>query len=188
MHGLRQTFGSLFDDEQGFPYIVFVQGAYQINPEIVLWIDVEQFELHWEKGRRLLIQGKKDEAMREFRLAEELYKADYLADEPYEEWTLLRRESLQDTYLNILGKLAESYIQDAEYENCINYCLKILDKDSCREDAYQMMMRCYSRSGLKSRALRWYEICRRTLESELDTAPAPETTHLYRQILNNEPV
>jgi two-component SAPR family response regulator len=188
MHGLRQTFNNLLKKEQSFPYIIFNQGSYQINPKILLWLDVEQFELHWETGRRMQSAGKQDEAMRELKLAEELYKGDYLADEPYEEWTLLRREELHDIYLNILSKLADNYLQNADYENCIAYCFKILDKDNCREDAYQRVMHCYSRLGLRNRALQWYEICRKTIEAELDTEPDQATKSLYRQLLNNTPI
>jgi DNA-binding SARP family transcriptional activator len=188
MHGLRQTFSNFSNKEQNIPYVVFTQGTYQINPEILLWLDVEQFEFHWENGRRLQIKGKENEAMQEFKLAEELYKSDYLADDPYEEWTILRREALLDIYLNILGKLADHYLQNDDYDNCIVCCLKILDKDPCREDAYQRIMRCYYRSGLRSRSLRWYEICCKALKLELDTAPEPDTTRLYHQILDNEPL
>lgn len=188
IHGLRQTFSNLFDMEQNFPYILFTQGTYQINPEILLWLDVEQFELHWEKGRRLQTEGKQNEAIREFKLAEELYKGEYLADDPYEEWTLLRREAFKDIYLNILIKLADYYLTNADYENCLVYCLKILDKDPCREDAYQRIMSCYSRSGLRNRALQWYEICQKAIKAELDTEPDHETTRLYKQLLNNEPI
>jgi len=186
MHGLRQTFSNLFNMEQNFPYIVFTQGKYQLNPEIILWLDVEQFEIHWEKGRRLQKEEKLDEAVNELKLAEELYKGDYLADDLYEEWTLLRREALQDIYLNILSKIADYYLDYIDYENCITYCLKILDKDTCREDAYQRIMRCYSRSGLRNRAIKWYEICRKAIKADLDTEPDIETTRLYYQLLNNE--
>ncbi len=186
MHGLRQTFASLLNMEQSFPYIVYTQGTYQVNPEMLLWLDVEQFEQHWKTGRRLQSEGREAEAMREFKLAEELYKGDYLADDPYEDWTLLRREALQDMYLNILSKMADSYLNSADYESCIMYSLKILDKDSCREDAYQRIMRCYDRLGLRNRALRWYEICRKAIEAELDTTPDKVTCSLYQQLLNNE--
>jgi DNA-binding SARP family transcriptional activator len=188
MHGLRQTLNNLLKKEQNFPSVVFTQGNYQINPKILLWLDVEQFEQHWERGRRLQSAGKLNEAMREFKLAEELYKGDYLVDDPYEEWTLLRREALHDIYLNILSKLTDNYLQNTDYENCIVYCFKILDKDNCREDAYQRVMRCYSRIGLRNRALQWYEICRKTIETELDTEPDQTTMSLYRQLLDNKPI
>ena len=188
MHGLRQTLSYLFDAKQGFPYILFLQGSYRVNPEIELWIDVEQFEQHWVTGRRLEKEGKLAEATREFELAESLYRGDYLEDEPYEEWTLLRREALKDIYLLILSKLADYYMQSADYESCVVYCQKILIKDACREDAYRRLIRCYSRLGNRNRALCWYEICRRTIQAELDTIPDDETTNLYRALLRGEPL
>jgi DNA-binding SARP family transcriptional activator len=188
MHGLRQTFNNLLDKEQNLPYIVYSQGTYQINPDIFLWLDVEQFEQHWQTGRRLQAEGDMNKAMQEFRLAEELYKGEYLEDDPYEEWTLLRREALHDIYLNILSKLAENCLQNADYENCIAYSIKTLDRDNCREDAYQRVMRCYNRLGLRNRALQWYEICRKTIAAQLDTEPDQATVNLYRQLVNNKPV
>ena len=56
------------------------------------------------------------------------------------------------------------------------------------KDAYRQLMRCYSRLGQRNRALRWYEICRRTIQAELDVTPDQETTALYHQLLRNEPI
>jgi DNA-binding SARP family transcriptional activator len=188
MHGLRQTLGSLFNGKESFPYILFLQGSYLINPEVELWVDVQEFEQHRVVGRRLEKEGKLAEAIREFELAEALYRGDYLEDEPYEEWTLLRREALKDTYLIILGKLADHSMELADYESCLMYCQKILAKDPCREDAYRRLMCCYSRLGQRNHALHWYEICCRTIQSELDTTPDRETTILYHRLLRNEPI
>ena len=188
IHGVRQTLNHLFQEATGFPYILFLQGSYLINPEIELWVDVEEFEQHWELGRRLEREGRLGDAVWEFKLAETLYRGDYLEDDPYEEWALLRREALKDIYLAILGKLGDDSAVSADYESCIVYCQRILTKDPCREDAYRQLMRCYSRLGHRNRALRWYEICRQTIQAELDTAPDPETTLLYDQISNRESV
>jgi DNA-binding SARP family transcriptional activator len=185
VHGLRQTLSRLLDKKETIPYILFLQGSYLMSPEVELWVDVEQFERHWAVGRRFEKEGKPDEARREFELAESLYRGDYLEDEPYEEWTLLRREALKDTYVIILGKLADYSIEMADYEGCIVYCQKILAKDPCREDAYRRLMLCHSRLGQRNRALRWYEICRRTVQAELTTSPDRETETLYHKLLNN---
>ncbi len=188
MHGLRQTLSRLFNKKKSIPYILFLQGSYLMNPETELWVDVEEFEQHWVSGRRLEKEGKLSEAIREFELAEALYQGDYLEDEPYEDWTLLRREALKDTYVTVLGKLADHAMKTADYESGIIYCQKILAKDPCREDAYRRLMRCYSWLGQRNRALRWYEICRRTIQAELDATPDRETTALYHQLLRNEPI
>ena len=186
IHSIRQTLSQLFNNKESFPYILFLQGSYLINPEVHLWVDVEDFEQHWERGRRLKREGDLAKAIEEYELAEALYRGDYLEDSPYEEWTLLRREALKDTYLTILGKLADHSLETSDYESCVIYCQKILAKDTCREDAYQRLMRCYSRLGRRNRALRWYEICHRTIQAELDTTPDHETTALYHQLLKNE--
>ena len=151
-------------------------------------MDVEEFERHWLAGRLLEREGKQDDAVREYRMAEALYRGDYLEEEPYEEWALLRRESLKDTYLIILGKLADRSMDSGDYEDCILYCQKIMTKDPCREDAYRRLMRCYSRLGRKNRALRWYQICKKTIQVELDITPDEETNSLYQKVLKNEPI
>lgn len=188
MYGLRQTVSRLLPEKEAFPHVLFLQGSYLTNPEIQLWVDVEEFEKHWILGRRLEKEGKGAEAIQEFEMAEALYRGDYLEDEPYEEWTLLRREALKDMYLIILSKLAEYSMRTADYESHIIYCQKILAKDPCREDAYQWLMCCYSRLGQRNHALRWYEICRRTIQTELDAAPDHQTTALYQSLLRDEPI
>lgn len=188
IHGIRQTLGRLFDNKGSFPYVHFLQGSYLMNPEVELWVDVENFEQHWIRGRHLERGGDLPKAIKEYELAEALYRGEYLEDEPYEEWTLHRREALKDTYLTILGKLADHTLETIDYESCISYCQKILAKDPCREDAYQRLMRCYSRLGQRNRALRWYEICCRTIQTELDTTPQHETTTLHDQLLRAKPI
>jgi DNA-binding SARP family transcriptional activator len=186
VYSLKRILNDLLGHQKNFPCILSGQGSYVLNPEIALWLDVEQFEKHWARGRRLEREGNLIAAIREFELAEALYQGDYLEDEPYDEWTLLRRETLKDTYLMILSKLAHHALETNDYENCVIYCQKMLAKDACCEDMYRHLIRCYSRLGNKHRSLRWYEICCQTMRAELDMAPDRETTALYHQLLTNE--
>ncbi|MFC2069367.1 BTAD domain-containing putative transcriptional regulator [Chloroflexota bacterium] len=183
MYGLRQTLNRLFNTSGSFPYILFLQGSYLINPDIDLHLDIEDFEKYWNTGRHLEREDRLAEAIHEYESAEALYHGDYLQDEPYEEWTLLRREALKDTYIIILGKLADYAMETTDYESSIIYCQKILARDPCREDTYRRLMRCYSHMGQRNRALRWYEICHQSIHTELDTTPEQETTTLYHQLL-----
>jgi DNA-binding SARP family transcriptional activator len=186
IHSLRKTINRLLGSRDSSFCILYIQGGYMVNPDIEIWFDVEEFERHWTAGRRLERAGNASGAVVEFELAEALYRGDYLEDFPYDEWTLLRREILKDTYLIILGKLADYYLDAGDYENCIIYCQKIMAKDPCREDTYRRLIRCYSRLGNKNRSLRWYELCCQTMLSELDINPDQETVNLYYQLLKNE--
>ncbi len=188
IYSLRQTLPGHKADSRVSQLILFSEGQYRINPEVELWVDVSEFEHHWLTGRNLEKQGKKEEAIREFRLAEELYKGDYLEEDRYAEWTLLQREALRDTYLAILNKLASNSFDTADYEGCILYSQKILLKDVCHEEAYRWLMRCYSRLGNPHRARQWHKVCADTLKKELDTVPDGKTTDLYRRLLTQESI
>jgi DNA-binding SARP family transcriptional activator len=185
---LRQTLLGHQADSRVSQLILFSEGQYLINPEAELWVDVNEFEYHWLNGRNLEKKGKKEEAIREFCLAEELYRGDYLEEDRYAEWTLLQREALKDTYLAILNKLANSSFDVADYESCIIYSQKILLKDVCHEEAYRWLMRCYSRLGNSRRARQWYEVCAKALKKELDTVPDDKTADLYRRLLSKESI
>ena len=176
------------DSESKYPFVRFSEARYMLSPKLELWVDIDDFEHVWTAGQGLEKQGDTEGAARQYQLATELYRGDYLEDEPYAEWTLLRREALKDTYLAILGRLANISYEVDDYENCIMHCQKILAKDCCHEEAYRWLIRCHSRLGQRHRAQQWYHVCTATLKRELDTTPARETISLYRQLLNQDPL
>lgn len=188
VYSLRQTLSANEQGSQALPFVLFSAGQYLINPEVEVWVDIDQFEHYWLTGRNLEKDGRTDEAIREYCLAEELYRGDYLEDDPYAEWTLLRREALKDTYLTVLGKLANSFFKTTDYESCILYSQKILAKDPCQEEAYRWLIRCYSRLGQRHRAYQWYNGCVTMLKRELDTTPDRQTIALYHQLLHQDPI
>jgi DNA-binding SARP family transcriptional activator len=180
---LRHILSSEILDNIIEPIILFSEGQYLINPKIDLWVDIDQFEHHWLAGRALEKSKRTEEAIKEYRLAEELYRGDYLEDDLYAEWTLLTREVLKDTYLTILSKLANYSFQTGDYESCIFYSQKILAKDMCQEEAYRWLIRCYGSLGQPHRARQWYGVCVSNLRKELDVVPDCKTAALYSQLL-----
>ena len=186
LHALRQALEPC--DVHGHDYVIFDGGNYLLNPEVRLRVDAEEFTAHFEAGRRLERQRQLAEAMAQYELAEAIYRDDYLVEDLYEDWTLVRREELKDQYLMVLAKLADYCIQRGDAEGCIIYCHKILQKDPCREDAYRRLMRCYAQLGQRSQALHWYDLCVRTLRQELDVAPFEQTRHLYERIVAGKEV
>jgi len=182
IHSLRLNLAELSPALAGQPIILFSEGSYRLNPDVDISIDVEEFEKHRATGRRLEKERRLSDAMAEFEKAERLYRGDYLEDEPYEEWTLLKRETLKDNYLIILSKLADYSLKTFSYEDCLAYSQKILTRDPCREDAYRNLMYCHLRLNQKNRALRWFDICCQKIKTELDAAPEKETLELGRSI------
>jgi len=185
---LREALGSACGRPGTDSWVLYRGGSYLLNPEVDLWVDVEQFESHWQAGRQLEKEARVDEAVSEFESAVKLYGGDYLEDDLYEDWTLLHREGLKDTYLAMLGRLADHSLRTADYHGCIAYCQKILLKDHCREDAFQRLICCHSRLGQRNRAITWYRLCEATVRSELGIEPSAPTVRLYQRLLGDEHV
>ena len=191
VYALRQTIGSVsvetgHNGKNFCSLLLSSERKYALNPEIELWVDAEEFHHHWLNAQSLEKKGKSMQAVSEYGMAENLYRGDYLEDDLYEDWTLLQREALKDIYLSVVAKLADEAFRAEDLQECIAYCQKILAKDSCREDTYRQLMRCYSRLGQRHRALRWYELCAQTLKRELDFAPDNQTAELYQKLLRQE--
>lgn len=184
LHGLRQAFRSL-DEIQ---VVIFEDGAYRLNYDLCVWLDVDEFERRFQTGRRLEASGQLASAAAEYEIVIGLYQDDFLVDDPYEEWPVLTRERLRVTYLEALDRLSQMYYSQGQYAACANLCQLILARDNCREDAHCRLMRCYSRQGQQPLALRQYQMCVEALRSELDVEPSPTTIELCERIRRHEPV
>jgi DNA-binding SARP family transcriptional activator/ferredoxin len=185
MYGLRQALRAV---RPAFAHVLFQDDHYHLHPAMAVWADFEEFVRHYEAGQSLERRGKLAEAMREYETAEGLYQGDFLEEDLYEDWPMLRREGLKDSYLVILDRLSRRYLEEKRYAACIHFCQRILAKDDCREDAHRRLMRCYSRQGQRNLALRQYHLCAETLARVLDVSPMQETVALYRQIHGGEAV
>jgi len=182
LHSLRQGLRAVTD----MPVVIFQDGEYCLNPDLHLWVDVDEFDHHVETGRRLEVAGQIATAAAEYELAIGLYQGDLLADDPYEEWPVLTRERLRVAYLDTLDRLSHIYLDRGQYAACETLCQLILARDNCREDAHCLLMRCYSRQDQYHLALRQYQACVEALHTELDVAPAPATMQLYERIRRHE--
>ena len=183
IYGLRQAFK---ETQPEFSRILFQDDHYFINPEMAVWVDVEEFMQCYQAGQQYERSGKLIEAVREYELAENLYQGDFLEEDLYEDWAILRREGLKDTYFHILDRLSRYYFEEKRYATCIQLCQKILAKDDCREDAHRRLMRCYSQQGQRNLALRQYHLCTEALARVLEVSPMQETETMYHQICNGE--
>ena len=188
MHHLRQAFVTEDCNPRCEGCVIFRDGCYLFNPEINVWTDIEQFEKEWQIGVGLERAGRLAEAIPHYLQAESLYRGDLLEEDIFEEWTLIRREELKDTYLTILDKQSHYWLQIGDLDEAIEGWKKILAKDPWREDIYRRLIACSARRGQRGLALRWYEMCVQALQSQLNLEPEPETIALYQRILAGEDI
>jgi DNA-binding SARP family transcriptional activator len=185
LHGLRQALKTVTDD---MPVILFDEGAYCINPEFHIWVDVDEFDRYVQAGRSSEAKEDLAHAITEYDAAIVLYQGDFLSGDLYEEWPVLTRERLRVTYLEVLDRLSQLYFDQKQYTECVTLCKRTLAYDACREDVHGLLMRCYSRQNQHHLALRQYQACVGALRTELEVDPAPETKQLYERIRRREKV
>ena len=173
LHRLRRMVGDV-----GSELIAYKDGDYRLAPGHHIVIDAERFEELWQQGQRLDGEGRQADAAAAYSAAERLYRGDYLEDDAYEDWTLVRREYLRDAYFNLLFRLSLLAFERGDDVSCSAACHKILRQDPLNEEAYRLLMLSHSRRGQLARALRWYDICEQVLRSELGVSPSAETTDL----------
>jgi LuxR family transcriptional regulator, maltose regulon positive regulatory protein len=184
IHGLRKLLSGCSSSES-INYVFLEDGYYRLSPSVRVTTDVDAFDRHHERGRRLEKDRRTREAAVEYKKAIDLYRGDYLIEDLYEDWTMVERERLANAYIDILGRLAIHYMEVEQHQESIRACFRVLEKDRCHEDSYRLLMQCYARLGLRARALHQYRMCERILEQEYGTLPSPKTKSLYLKLLRD---
>ena len=176
--GLRRT----LRDVTALNVVEYADGGYRINQELRVEVDVDLFERGLRAAGAAERSGDREEARTAYHEAVALYRGDFAADAPFEQWTLLPRESLRLKLVDALDQLSRLELADGRIDDCIATAHRMLGVDPCREDAHRLLMRCYAAQGRIYQALRQYEFCSRILKATVDADPAPDTTRLYRAI------
>jgi DNA-binding SARP family transcriptional activator/Tfp pilus assembly protein PilF len=148
----------------------------QINPDLPLWLDVEQFTM-------LSAQCTKDgpETIKHGELCIEHYTGDFLAGF-YDDWLFPERERLREQFLDVLVRLVVEYKGRGDYQVALNHARRLASEDPWREEAHREVMRLCHVLGRGAEALKQYDICRQILADELGAEPSPETEGLAAEI------
>ena len=162
--------------------IVFQNDYYAINTDD--WhieTDADLFTHHWEKARALFRTQGATEAMETFQNLKTLYKDEFLPNFSHE-WAIGRRDEFREKYLQALNLLCEHFWKTKELNQCIDYCLDILQIDDCVEPTHRRLMECYKILKMKDKTVRQYKKCVEALK-KLNISPEHETESLYLSIV-----
>ena len=185
IYGLRQALRNGYPE---FSHVLFQDDCYFLNPQMGIWVDVEQFELVYERANQMVRRGQTAVAIPDLHAAELLYQGELLAEDRYESWPSTRRQQLQRHYLQLLTHLCNHYFEGEQYASCITFANKLLRVEPCHEATHRLLMRAYARQHQGYLALRQYHQCVELLAEELAVPPDPTTTHLYEAIRSHEPI
>jgi DNA-binding SARP family transcriptional activator len=176
---IRKALNSNQSFKQNF--LVFRDGAYQLNPELSYSIDTEEFETAMaaaEKAKR-----EKDSALfrENLETANGLYRGEYMAG-VYENWAEERRSFFAEQHSRVLNALAKLAFTDKSWSSALKFAGEILKNDPFREDTHRLIMKVYAAQGKRSSVVEQFETLQNLLKTELGVAPAPETRKIFQEL------
>ncbi len=164
------------------PYITHADGAYGFACSVSISSDVAEFEALVRDANGLRQAGHLDAAVEAYQRAATLYRGPLFDDATTGEWYLLDRRLLEERYVDAMDQLATHAYRAGEIRRAIELCHAMLRIDQCHETAHRLLMRAYAASDQYHLAARQYADCVTTLHDELDVAPHPETTAIFRSL------
>lgn len=172
----------------GTPRFIQREGASYgllIGPDV--WIDATEFERLLEEAQAMETLGENPIEL--YRRALELSDGDFLADFPqYDAWCERERERLADRYKEGVVKLARLLYGQGDDDGAILWAQRLIERDTCAEEAYRIVMAAQYRQGDRPMALRTYDRCVIALDEELGVDPMPETQLLFDRITRLAPL
>jgi DNA-binding SARP family transcriptional activator len=155
-----------------------------------LWLDIAVFQACIDHCQRHAHDTHEvcDDCLHQLADAVALYTADFLMgfslpDSPaFDEWQYFQAETLRQALAGALEQLVRGYRARHQYELAIAYARRWLALDLLNEPVHRQLMGLYAHAGQRAAALRQYEVCKRSLQEELNALPTAETQRLYEAI------
>jgi len=151
-----------------------VQQGGQVSLNLrICWVDAAAFE-YW------LDQAGRD--CRAVAKALDLYRGNFLSEEPNTSWLFATRDRLHRKFLQHALAVGTHYEAQADWAAATRVYLRSLDADGVSESLYQGLIRCQLRLGRRAEALTLYRRMKQTLSTSLGISPSVASEALYREL------
>jgi DNA-binding SARP family transcriptional activator len=164
IHALREQL-----EPQGAPsppssFVLATRGGYVLH-ETRVWIDADVFEALLGEGIAAFDGGEERQALEFLHSGLELYRGDFLADEPYAEWALPERERLRRIAGDGLRVLSTLQERGGDLEAAAASLGRLADLEPYDVDVHRDLLVLLLRCRRRSEALRRYDTLRRRVLS-----------------------
>jgi DNA-binding SARP family transcriptional activator len=146
------------------------RGGYSLNTRRV-WVDATEFEQLVATGLAALAAGEREAALHRLEPATNLYRGDFLADEPYAEWALAERDRFQELAGRALRALTELRLAADDLEGAARHARRLADTEPYDNDAQRRHIELSLRRGRRTEAVRRYKLFQQRLQRNFDVEP-----------------
>ena len=163
-------------------FVLFRDGAYQMNPDCSCSIDTEIFDRLVAEGEAARRSGNSAQCVKYFEEAIELYRGEFMSG-VYEEWAKLHAHIIMNNPCDCWRNWQDTALSAGDSSRALQLAQKILREDQLREDIHCIVMQSLAAQGNRGAVKEQYESLRRILRRELDVEPATETQRVYSELL-----
>ena len=165
--------------EESF-YIERKTGMYRIRAAPYIVSDINYFE------QLISLAKKQDSAIlqKQWLLkALQQYTGSLYEENINIEWLQQERQRYKTLYLKVVEQVAHLLYEEQHYEQCLQYCEIIIEKEPTWEEAYRLMMWCYFYLENKVAVQKTYERCEQVLLEEYDMEPMLSTIEIFEKLI-----
>lgn len=170
---LKKQFG-----EQDF--ILTNRGSYQWNPEIEVYLDVEQFEERVQKARNTC---QIEEKVRLYEEAIQFYKGDFMPKMVDLHWSVTLTTYYHSMFLDCVKGLAEIYKEQKRYDELETLANHAILQDNVEEMFYYYLIYARMKKNQINLALESYESACEILYKELGIHNSEKLQEVYEELL-----
>jgi DNA-binding SARP family transcriptional activator len=138
------------------------RSGYRLEPG-VLWVDADEFEDRVSSGLAALSNGREERGEQLLEQAIDLYRGDFLADEPYASWAMAERDRLR---LLAERSLRELLKRRGQPESALPHLRRLGELQPYDIEVQRELMAACLACGRRTEALRRYSELRNTLRRE----------------------
>ncbi len=144
-------------------------------------VDAWDFERLLAQAREADDTGTPSVALGHLQEAVDLWRGDYLADAPYEDWAQPRRDTLRSRFVEAAVRAGELLLAQRAYDDALDLATRAVEADEWSEPAHRLLTAVHLGRGDRAAARRSVGRCRAVLE-DLGMPPEPETEMMERLV------
>lgn len=177
---IRKALNSRQPFKQNF--LVFRDGAYQLNSELSYSIDSEEFESHVAEAEKAKRAKDADRFRACLESAYRLSRGEFMTG-VYESWAEERRGFYVEQAARVLGALAKLSVTEKRWADALRFAGEVLRDDPYREDMHRLTLKVLAAQGKPAAVKKHFEGLKKLLKDELGIEPSPETRRLFNELL-----
>lgn len=162
-------------------FLVFRDGAYQLNPELSYFIDAEEFERRVADAEAAKREKDDSRLRASLEAAYTLCRGEFMPG-VYEPWADERRNYYAEQIARVSGALAKLSLSDHRFAEANRYAAEALKLDPYREDMHRLTMKVLAAQGRSAAVKQHFESMRALLKDELGVEPSAQSLRLAAEL------